>query len=166
MVKRKRRKIPVRKPLKKGRTEYFKIFLLFLFIIIISCGIYYIYTYQGKEEIQENIGESVVNKKIIQIEILNGCGVPGLARQTEYFLRSKGFDVVKTDNASSFDYPETVVIARDTTLVYAKKVAEVINAEDNVIQQINKGLLLDVSIIIGKDYKKLTFFEQKKEGLP
>ena len=37
-------------------------------------------------------------EKMIQIEVLNGCGKPGIAKIFESYLRQQGFDVVNTEN--------------------------------------------------------------------
>ncbi|NIT52770.1 MAG: LytR C-terminal domain-containing protein, partial [candidate division Zixibacteria bacterium] len=48
----------------------------------------------------------------IWVEILNGNGVTGVAAQYTEFLRDKGFDVQRTDNADNFSYQNTLVIDR------------------------------------------------------
>ncbi|MDZ7690320.1 MAG: LytR C-terminal domain-containing protein [Balneolaceae bacterium] len=40
--------------------------------------------------------------EIIQLEVLNGCGVPGLASQFTSALRKNGFDVVENGKFRSF----------------------------------------------------------------
>lgn len=102
----------------------------------------------------------------VEIEVLNGCGVTGLAQRFTDLLREEGFDVVKTENAENFDFPETIVLDRSGKLWKSYRVARAIGIDSsNVIQQINEDLLLDVSVIIGKDYGKLEIYKKllKKE---
>ena len=40
---------------------------------------------------------------LYQVEVLNGCGVPGVANQFTDFLRSRGYDVVRFTNAQRYD---------------------------------------------------------------
>jgi len=168
MAKRKRRNVPVGRTPKKEKTGIGKYFIFFfVFIICAAAAYYYFVMYESRPEPQEPVAVSEAPKeKVIKVEVLNGCGVPKLARQAEDYLRGEGFDVVKTDNARSFDFPETIVIARDTVVTYANRVAKALFVENNVIQQINRDLLLDVTVILGKDYKKLAFISPKKEGQP
>jgi len=166
MAKRKRRNVPVRRTVEKEKSGFLKYLLGVLFLVIASGAFYYFFIFQNDEPEPKQTTETVEvpEERVIKIEVLNGCGVPKLARQCEEFLRTKGFDVVNTDNAAGFDYLETIVIARDTVLSYAEKVAEALFIKENVIQQINRDLLIDVTVILGRDYKKLAFISQKGEG--
>ncbi len=49
----------------------------------------------------------------IEVEILNGCGEPGIAARFSEFLRDKRVDVVRSENADNFDYTKTVLIQRN-----------------------------------------------------
>jgi len=94
--------------------------------------------------------------EIIQIDVLNGCGVSGVAREFTSYLRSRGYDVVEIGNYRTFDVPESIVIDRIGNLENAKKVAYALGIkESNVIQQINHDYFLDATVVIGKDFEKL-----------
>ena len=93
----------------------------------------------------------------IQIEVLNGCGVPNIANDWTRFLRANGFDVVRTDNYESFSILETVIIDRRGNIENAIQVARAMGLPDiRVLQEINDTYLLDVSVILGKDYRTLS----------
>lgn len=93
---------------------------------------------------------------IIQVEVLNGCGVPGLATIFTSKLRDNGFDVVESGNFDTFDIKETLVIDRSGILENAKKVAKALGiSEKNVIQELAPSYFLDATIVIGSDYKQL-----------
>jgi hypothetical protein len=92
----------------------------------------------------------------IQIEVLNGCGKTGVADKLTDYLRAKGFDVVRLGNYRSFEIENSIVISRNDKIQNAEKVATVVGLNhENVIQQINPEYLLDVTFILGKDYKNL-----------
>ncbi len=94
--------------------------------------------------------------QVIQIEILNGCGIKGTASKFRLFLMSHGFDVVDVRNYKSFDIQETLVIDRIGNLSNADGVAKSLGvSKKNVIQQINPDYFVAVSVIIGKDYNQL-----------
>jgi hypothetical protein len=102
--------------------------------------------------------------KKIQVEVLNGCGVPGIAKTITEYLREKGYDVVKVDNYESFNVSETMVIDRrsldKTNAIQVAKIMGVAS-DKGVAPFLNQELLLDVSIVIGHDYKNLTPFKIK-----
>ncbi len=100
--------------------------------------------------------ESELISEIIQIEVLNGCGVDGIANAYTGLLRKNGFDVVETGNFETFDLQETIIISRSGVMANAYRVANALGvSEDNVIQESSPDFYLDVSVIIGQDFEKL-----------
>ncbi|HNM13863.1 MAG TPA: LytR C-terminal domain-containing protein [bacterium] len=94
----------------------------------------------------------------IRIEVLNGSGVPKLAAKAADYLRSKGFDVVSTGNAPNSNYKKTIVQDRAGNLAGAQQVAVALGVgESGIIQQKNPQLMLEVTVIVGQDYKSLKF---------
>ena len=91
----------------------------------------------------------------IRIEILNGCGIDGVAAKTTDFFRSKQIDVIKSDNADRYDYSKTLIIGRNENIESLKTVASClkITANDTNHIKINpdESLGVDVTIILGKD---------------
>ena len=98
--------------------------------------------------------QSEAEQKIVRVEVLNGCGKAGLAKEVTDFLRIKGFDVVNMGNAENFEFPETIVVDRVGEMSYAWKVARAVGV-DNVIQQKDEDLFLEVTLILGKDCAEL-----------
>lgn len=94
--------------------------------------------------------------KDIRVEILNGCGEAGVVDRFARLLRSAGFDVIKTGNARSFSYIESMVLDRAGRRDYADEVARVLQIRA-VIQQIKDDpyRIEDVTLIIGRDHRKL-----------
>ncbi len=93
---------------------------------------------------------------IIQLEVLNGCGVPGLANNFTSTLRQNGFDVVETGNFKNFDMQNTVVIARTFDTENALRVADALGIkEENVFVEASEDFYLDATVVIGSDYESL-----------
>ncbi len=130
------------------------IFLLGAFILYLGYSI--ILSLSGKNKVEIEQAKKDLPAEIIQVEVLNGCGVNSLADRFTDYLRLQNIDVVKTGNYESFNIYESLVIDRSGNIANAHKVAKVLGIkEKNVIQQLNDDYFLDVSIIVGKDYHQL-----------
>ena len=130
------------------------IFLLGAFILYLGYSI--ILSLSGKNKVELEQAKKDLPAEIIQVEVLNGCGVNSLADRFTDYLRLQNIDVVKTGNYESFNIYESLVIDRSGNIANAHKVAKVLGIkEKNVIQQLNDDYFLDVSIIVGKDYHQL-----------
>lgn len=140
--------------LKASTTNLFlniAIFLLGAVIIFMVYSLYVKLTNSNSADISSADHQSP--SEIIQVEVLNGCGVSGVADRFTDFLRTNNFDVVNDGNYIRFDMDETLVIDRIGNMANAYKVARALGIKnENVIQQLNNDYFLDVSIVIGKDY--------------
>ena len=93
---------------------------------------------------------------VIQVDVLNGCGVTGAATGVRDYLRARGFDVVELQNYKSFDVNESIVVDRVGDGVAAQKVAAALGlGSGRIVRQINPDYFVDVSIVIGKDHASL-----------
>jgi hypothetical protein len=102
--------------------------------------------------------EVVVDGKqhVIQLDVLNGSGVPKLAQRFTDYLRARGFDVVEMGNYRESDVSITLVLDRSGNLQAAEQVADALGIpRERVRQQIDRNAYLDVSVIIGKDFRSL-----------
>ncbi|MDD5748384.1 MAG: LCP family protein [Actinomycetota bacterium] len=90
----------------------------------------------------------------IRVEVLNGCGVPGISEKVASGLGMSDFQIVNTGNADNFEYPETLIIIYDNS----KKMKA---AAENVRNTLEVGKaeahprnqnLVDITIVVGKDY--------------
>jgi len=179
MVKRKRRKVLPKKGIQDFREKrnYKNLFLNISFLISIFLVVYLSISLlradKGEindkqitfsiDEIEENEGQDN-ERRIYKIQVLNGCGVDKIAERFTNFLRQNGFDVIETGNYTLlgmgkndyyFDMRETIVIDRSEKLSPARDVARILGT-DNIIKQISSDLMVDVTVIIGKDYKSLS----------
>lgn len=130
------------------------IFVLFALILFMLYSIYIKIT--NSKSVESSITNEQIASDIIQVEVLNGCGVGGIADRFTDFLRSNKFDVVNIANYIRFDMDETLVIDRRGNKANAYSVAKSLGVKkENVIQQLNDDYFLDVSIVIGRDYYTL-----------
>jgi hypothetical protein len=134
------------------------IFILTAIIIYMLYSIFVKFNFgSDKYVISEN---KEVASEIIQVDVLNGCGVGGVADRFTDFLRTKNVDVVGIKNYISFDVDETMVVDRTGNEANAKRIANLLGIKnDNIITQLNKDYFIDVSIIVGRDYFNLTPFK-------
>ena len=166
-----RRARPIRKPSKtrqrKQRPRKAKIDwgsslirLLIVLVLIVDVILVFFVIRQCSKPVavveEEEIPEEV---RILQVEVLNGCGVSGVANKFTDHLRASGFDVVKTDNYESFNVLRTVVIDRRGNLDNAIRVAEAMGLdEERVLQEVHEAYLIDATIILGKDFRQLAIW--------
>ncbi len=145
-----------------------KIIIYILSIFTITTSIYFLKIYLNDRTNTENINQTYLKKsehnKKAEIEIFNGCGEAGVANLYSNFLSSHGFDIIDKKNADNFDYQNTnIIVHNKEKLSAAKDLAEILKIKN--IKLANNGVW-DLSLIIGKDYKKLESFETVKKYFP
>ncbi len=100
----------------------------------------------------------------ITVQVLNACGVTGLAREVTEFLRDNNFDVVDFGNYTDGIKLERTLIF-DRTSMSSKNALKVARALDvsksQVVPQLEDSQQLMVTVLVGKDYQKLTVFANK-----
>lgn len=96
----------------------------------------------------------------LQVEVLNGCGAGGIASRVTQYLRREKVDVVNIGNHSNFNVKKTVLWKRTDKAEAAPKIAELLGvSSDRIDSKIDPNLQLDVTIILGSDYKSLKPFK-------
>ncbi|MGA7161202.1 MAG: LytR C-terminal domain-containing protein [Bacteroidota bacterium] len=99
---------------------------------------------------------SAPEKTVVQIDVLNGCGVPGAGQKITSFLRAAGYDVVEMGNYKTFDVKQSLVIDRSGNADIAKRIASDLGIDPrNVVQQISPEYFVTASVVLGKDFKNL-----------
>ncbi|MFC1584620.1 LytR C-terminal domain-containing protein [Fibrobacterota bacterium] len=88
-----------------------------------------------------------------QIQVLNACGFPGAAEAMRNFLTDKGFDIVEFGNADSWNYAETIVVARTENTAIARDLARILSL-DTFVLLTDSSRMVDATIYVGKDYYK------------
>jgi hypothetical protein len=134
-----------------------KVFLNGLIVVLVVVTGYFSYAFMMKSSRASSDAAAGTTKvRVIQLDVLNGCGAKGAGIKCTSYLRSNGFDVVEMKNYKTFTVPRTLVVDRVGDLVSARRVAASLGVSDqNVIQQINHDYFVDVSVIIGADYASL-----------
>ncbi len=121
--------------------------ILVILVFLFGASVLYMRTREDPEEV-------IKKNSNLRVEVLNGCGVNRLAIKVSDLLREKGFNVVKIGDAEKH-YPETVVVERsDENMTNGKYFARRIGCK-NIGKDVDPALYIDVTIIIGEDYKKL-----------
>ena len=136
--------------------------LILNLIIIFLIAVIAFLSYSVVKKIKSNTNNvvSVESKTlpaaIIQLEVLNGCGVAGAAEKITDYLRINHVDVVQMRNYVSFDIEKSLVIDRTGNKSNAEKIADLLGIDrKNIVQQLSNDYFLDVSLVIGKDYNQL-----------
>jgi hypothetical protein len=111
-------------------------------------------------QVNEVIPDTVPYQGIV-IEVLNGCGIPGLAQKFTNFLRSEGFDVIYTGNAARTDYSSTQLIERVDDSEKTSEVNGVLMLHpQRLSSDIDPSLHVDLTLILGKDYNRLPVYDK------
>jgi hypothetical protein len=102
------------------------------------------------------------SNQVVEVQVLNGGGVSGMAGLATEALRRDSFDVVEFGNASGFD-PErpSVVFSRAGNPSMAWAVADSLGI-DNVLSEPDPNLYVDVTVVLGSEWTEPS--EQAPEG--
>lgn len=95
-----------------------------------------------------------VPEESFQIEVLNGTGEPGVAREVTMKLRKMGIDVLIEGNADHFDYKETVLVDRRGNPELMKRLARRLGVR-TVVKQIQEKPRTDATLVVGWDRERL-----------
>jgi hypothetical protein len=102
---------------------------------------------------------------IVQVEVLNGCGAPGVAADVTRFLRDHHFDVVASGNYVDFAQPHSLVIDRVGNREAALRVAAILGIDEAYVrEEIGPNYFVDASVVIGRDYPRLRPFEDDAQA--
>lgn len=90
------------------------------------------------------------------VEVLNGSGTAGLARQVADQLQSSGYRVTSTGNAPGFDYERSQIIVRADMTDRAQQIMQVIGTADikTADDSAGESRTADITVIIGKNYRQ------------
>jgi len=126
-------------------------FLLFLLVFSLITRLLYPRIVSDRSE-----QDPALISSVIQLEVLNGCGIPGLATAYTGTLRNYGFDVVETGNFDHFNVENTIVIARTAQIENARRVAKALGIDEKqILREISGEFYLDVTLVLGADYESL-----------
>lgn len=101
------------------------------------------------------IGKNLsVPEEPFQLEVLNGTGEAGVAREVTMKLRRMGIDVLIEGNAGHFDYRESVLVDRKGNPELMKKLSRRLGVT-TVVTQIQERPRVDATLIVGWDRERL-----------
>ncbi|HET6348946.1 MAG TPA: LytR C-terminal domain-containing protein [Candidatus Krumholzibacteria bacterium] len=103
------------------------------------------------------------NSRALRLAIENGTGAAGIAGAAEASLSQMGVDVVRTGNAASFDYAESMLVVR-------RRGGEVRLLADrigcaHVVEQLSRSAVEDATLILGADCEQLKLGLKVEKGL-
>lgn len=98
-----------------------------------------------------------------RIDVLNGTGKKGLANDAMKGLLRRGIDVIEVGNAPTFDYEESVLLARRPG-ADVETLGELLGCS-HIAEQIKKDSMADATLILGADYRKLNLDWEHTTGL-
>lgn len=125
--------------------------ILVVLLIALSARVVYPRVFAERTELQSHLLSNV-----IQVEVLNGCGVQGVAASFTNQLRGLGFDVVQSGNFETFDLQESFVIDRNGNKQNARRVALALGINPrNIITEVSPYFYLDATVVIGADFEQL-----------
>jgi hypothetical protein len=114
--------------------------------------------FSGNEPgLNANTDVPVIAPAHLKIEVLNGCGVNGLARKYADLLKQQGFDPVKIETYEQSDLPRTYIIDRvSEKMAIGLKMAEALGlSKEYVSYQADDKRLVGATLILGHDYKSI-----------
>ena len=86
----------------------------------------------------------------VHVKVENGSGTPGAASAMADFLRRRGFTIVETGNAASFNNAKTKITGKDQAIM--GQVAKQLPVHDPTLA-IGDVVGGDIDIIVGQDYR-------------
>jgi hypothetical protein len=96
---------------------------------------------------------------MIQLEVMNGAGVDGLAAEMRDYLQDLGFDVVSVDNYERSDVSQSSVIDRIGNPDAAEQIALALGlGSDRIVEDREPTWFLDASVVIGQDFRTIKPF--------
>lgn len=125
-------------------------------------------TFLSKSKTEKDIKDSVKTgithqpNLSVQVDVQNGTGVNRVGAIFRDYLKVKGYDVVNLDDYKSTNVDKTIIIDRTGDTKKAQRIADVLGVSGrNIVQQINRELYLDATIVIGKDFNELKPYTDK-----
>jgi len=99
-------------------------------------------------------GSSLNAAKRVRLELLNGCGVPGIGAKASAAIDLAKFQVVNSGNADNFNHPDTLIIVYSADPNILAAAGELRNELEvgTIQQQQSSQTVSDISVIIGKDF--------------
>lgn len=109
------------------------------------------YLVPDDEEVKSKARYLIENKnRGLNVEVLNGNKMPGIAHRVANQLEEIGFNVVNIDNADHFDYQKTVLVIYSKEIRVDDYLKQFLN-DVEVIRKEDPEKTVDMTVIIGKN---------------
>lgn len=129
------------------------LFLLGLFLLLIAYNIYLSLNKSQDEDLEDQSSTG----RIVQVRVLNGTQIEGLAQKLTDYLRTKNFDVVVQGNYSTRNVERTFIIIHTDDKKVLRRLKRILRINpDQVVIENRDFELTDITIVIGEDYQKLS----------
>lgn len=129
------------------------LFLLGLFLLLIAYNIYLSLNKSQEEDLEDQSSTG----RIVQVRVLNGTQIEGLAQKLSDYLRTKNFDVVVQGNYSTRNVERTFIIIHTDDKKVLRRLKRILRINpDQVVIENRDFELTDITIVIGEDYQKLS----------
>ncbi|MFH1861848.1 MAG: LytR C-terminal domain-containing protein [bacterium] len=101
-----------------------------------------------------------VSASDIKVQVLNGCGVSGIAGRVRGILRDRGFDVISYGNARKQNHSQSHIIIRSEGS-FGERAAEILAesmgiAPEQIRSERDPSLVdINVTVVLGLDYRHI-----------
>lgn len=113
----------------------------------------------AREEASGEVAYRLPEGEHLQVEVLNACGVPGVAETAAAHLRRAGFDVPAYGNAAGPE-PFSLVVDRVGDSRAALRVARALGIpRERIVRRIDSSRYVHATILLGRDHPSLIPFE-------
>ncbi|HPG38351.1 MAG TPA: LytR C-terminal domain-containing protein [bacterium] len=121
----------------------------------------FIHKIVGSRQTPDIITNTQVPDNPVKIQVLNGCGVSGVANDFADYLKRRNYDVTEIGNTPTFDYKSTVIINRERReKKYVDKFRELIGIPKDLVYPLKSDENeADLTLIIGSDYETLEIYK-------
>jgi hypothetical protein len=104
--------------------------------------------------VAEIIGQESLAQDEIEVQILNGNGVPGIGQEVAQRLIPHGFRVLLTGNAQRLNYKTTLIVAYDSSpegRAAAQRAKDLLGVGEVQVSVQRQGIV-DLTIVVGRDF--------------
>ncbi|MEW6189195.1 MAG: LytR C-terminal domain-containing protein, partial [Actinomycetota bacterium] len=104
----------------------------------------------GRDKKGGLVAEPVVDKSRARIDVLNGNGIAGSAKEIADLLKRNGFNIRDVRDADRYDYAQTIICYRTANKDVAQLVADQIKAKYSAILRGDSSIQADIIVILGR----------------
>jgi polyisoprenyl-teichoic acid--peptidoglycan teichoic acid transferase len=105
---------------------------------------------------EETLTSFDASGEVVEVQVLNGNGVPGIGQHVAEALAGKGFRVALGGNAQNFKHSETEIVTYDASpdgIAAAERARELLGVGRVLVSAQEQGIVsVDLTIVVGKDF--------------